>query len=851
MPKPVLLLLTVLTFCFAAQSQWSWINPKPSGATSFKILFTDNRNGFIFNSNAELIRTRNTGADWQIVDSFPGMTCFDIKGNTGVMGGWGSSFYISRDKGDTWQLRSSGLSGNFRHISMVSDDVFFFYGGDDNKIFKTLDGGDTWQTLSCDGRIDQVFFATQDTGYVAILDDILKTVDGGTTWKSTNKTNTSPANITSMFFLNENVGYAYREFSKMLSTTDGGETWQTVDLIDRINSIYFTDLDTGYAGGEHGVLYRTTDKGRSWQWIGVSARIAGYDINSVYFLSGTMGFAVGQRGRILRTTNGGNSWQPYALTYNNIVSLEFPSKNTGYAVTGREIYKTLDRGATWQMVSNFEIQDYSSFSKSHFVNQSTGFVTADQYAKVFRTSDGGSTWKQISPTGSSYEGVTDLDFLTPELGYMVLKSGSGGSLIVKTTNGGETWEDIWRSQYMGETFSRIDYVSETTAYAIRYQALYKTTDNSQTWQKIFELDYGSLNDVYFLNSQKGFICGDQGIMYITTDGGGNWKPIDHNWSEVYPYDIKEVKFFNEDIGYLRMGDGGTLFKTIDGGLSWNKDGNYGGNVISFAEDSAIYVAGGNGIIIAGSVKAAGLFSFEHVVNNRCTASFSIKEKRNVPAVNSIFLEIKDVFGNIRAINMVKDAAGGSDVENVYAATVTGLSGGQVYTARVRYDFENVIHYFGNIGFTAKGFDQPFISIDNNGITLSSSINAPGEWYLNEKLVPGISTPQIQPAENGYYSTRVNDDGCISAMSPRVLYVRDNLGVAIYPNPAINYITITNSRQRQLDIKIFDINGVSKLSTTITQFSQNIQLQQFPSGVYTIWISDRETNESVKLRFLKH
>jgi hypothetical protein len=201
--------------------------------------------------------------------------------------------------------------------------------------------------------------------------------------------------------------------------------------------------------------------------------------------------------------------------------------------------------------------------------------------------------------------------------------------------------------------------------------------------------------------------------------------------------------------------------------------------------------------------------------------------------------------------MVKDAAGGSDVENVYAATVTGLSGGQVYTARVRYDFENVIHYFGNIGFTAKGFDQPFISIDNNGITLSSSINAPGEWYLNEKLVPGISTPQIQPAENGYYSTRVNDDGCISAMSPRVLYVRDNLGVAIYPNPAINYITITNSRQRQLDIKIFDINGVSKLSTTITQFSQNIQLQQFPSGVYTIWISDRETNESVKLRFLKH
>lgn len=847
--RPFLVLLTVFT-CFSAQSQWRWLNPTPSGATASKILFTDDQNGFIFNSNAELIRTKNMGATWQIVDSFPGMSCFDIKGNTGVMGGWGGIFYISKDKGNTWEFHSSSEQGSFQNVSMVSDDVFFFYGNYDYKLYKTTDGGVTWKTISFNRTIDKVFFITADVGYVGVQDDILKTTDGGITWKSTSKTNLSPSEIHSMFFLNENVGYAFRGHDGMMYTTDGAQTWRTTSVGDRINTINFPDANTGYAGGEHGALYRTLDAGQTWQWIGISARIYGYDINSIYFLTNTTGFAVGHRGRILKTTDGGNSWIPYAFTYNQFMSLEFPARNIGYAITGGEVYKTIDKGISWNLVSNFKIHDYSYFNKSHFVNETTGFVATYEYARIYRTNDGGENWKPVSLTYDGYQSVSDLDFLTPQLGYMVLQSGSNSSLIVKTTDGGETWKDMWKSEYMGESFHRIDYVTETSAYAVRYGSLYKTTDNSKTWQKVFERDFGDLNDVYFIDANKGFICGDQGIMYMTEDGGNNWTQIDQNWSSVYPYDIEEIKFFNEDIGYLRMGTNGTLFKTIDGGLTWNKEGNYGGNVITFAPDSTIYIAGGDGFIIASNIKGAGLFEFTNSANNKCTASFSVKEKKNALAVSNIWVEITNDLGETQMVNMTKQQNGNNAEETVYTATVSGLSGGFGYIAKVGYSLNDASYYFGNIRFTAKGFDQPFITISDNGTTLSSSIAAVSEWYLNGRLVPGVSSPQMQPVENGYYNTRANEDGCVSIFSPVVFYVKNNLGVTIYPNPVVNYITITNSQQRQLQVSIFDINGVAKATATVAQFSQNIPLQQLASGVYTVWITDKQTGEKVLLRFLK-
>jgi photosystem II stability/assembly factor-like uncharacterized protein len=74
-------------------------------------------------------------------------------------------------------------------------------------------------------------------------------------------------------FFYSNTGFAFREHSDLLRTTDGGVTWAKYDMGDDIYAFHFISKTIGFAAGKHGVLYRTNDGGRNWNWISPEARI--------------------------------------------------------------------------------------------------------------------------------------------------------------------------------------------------------------------------------------------------------------------------------------------------------------------------------------------------------------------------------------------------------------------------------------------------------------------------------------------------------------------------------------------------------------------------------------------------
>ncbi len=51
-----------------------------------------------------------------------------------------------------------------------------------------------------------------------------------------------------------------------LKTTDGGNNWiqQNSNTTNRLLSVYFIDNQTGWAGGDDGILLKTTDGGNNW-----------------------------------------------------------------------------------------------------------------------------------------------------------------------------------------------------------------------------------------------------------------------------------------------------------------------------------------------------------------------------------------------------------------------------------------------------------------------------------------------------------------------------------------------------------------------------------------------------------
>ncbi len=90
---------------------------------------------------------------------------------------------------------------------------------------------------------------------------------------------------------------------------------------------------------------------------------------------------------------------------------------------------------------------------------------------------------------------------------------------------------------------------------------------SQYWMKIQNLPSNFANnywlDVYFhpLNPNYGWICGFNGMIIRTTDGGNTWQG-----STVNAYHLESVHFPSLQVGYTSGVDG--IFKSTDGGNTW-------------------------------------------------------------------------------------------------------------------------------------------------------------------------------------------------------------------------------------------------------------------------------------------
>jgi hypothetical protein len=96
-------------------------------------------------------------------------------------------------------------------------------------------------------------------------------------------------------------------------------------------SVYFTDDNIGYAVGYIGIMMKTTNGGSTWskltEW---NALIL---LTSVFFLNANKGYVVDERGDILKTINGGLTWtNDSSGTWNGLASVFFTDSTTGYVV---------------------------------------------------------------------------------------------------------------------------------------------------------------------------------------------------------------------------------------------------------------------------------------------------------------------------------------------------------------------------------------------------------------------------------------------------------------------------------------------------------------------------------------
>ena len=504
------------------------------------------------------------------------------------------------------------------------------------------------------------------------------------------------------------------------------------------------------------------------------------DINSLCFLSENTGFVVGLLGRILKTTDGGTTWTAYSPSYIPVTAVSFPTADTGYITTWNNVYKTTDSGLTWAMLPLTVGTAYASssrFEQAQFSSPDTGFLVSSNYTTVYNTSDGGKNWKQQNPAPYQYDITPGINFVNKTTGYMALEETGAccSGMIVKTRDGGKAWSPVWGSEYNGQTFSKIFFTDESTAFAIRSYEVWKSTDSAKTWTQLnIPNNYASTyNDLWFTDKKTGFVAGESGAIYTTNDGGATWQftnPLINNY--VGDVNINVIKFFNPQVGYITGGNEfgpgnfGYIFKTIDSGRTWQQNYNHGGTVITFTPDSNVLVAGFGGMLLKSPIATWQIDSvMASYVDYPCTQKLSASPGVVLGEADSLSFEVTSPDNKIQYINATPSSVVNSRI-TCTAPSDPGWIAGATYLVRFRLLFKGGWKYSAPISITAAGVAKPVIT--RSGDVLWSSAPTGNQWYLNGVAIPGAIDNGWSPRATGSYTVQATQNGCTSPMSDSIL-----------------------------------------------------------------------------------
>ncbi len=230
---------------------------------------------------------------------------------------------------------------------------------------------------------------------------------------------------------------------------------------------------------------------------------------------------------------------------------------------GDGIYKTADGGRTWRHLG---LRDSERFSRIIVSPKDSRIVFAaamghewgpNQERGVFRSTDGGATWKRVlyvNPT----TGASDICFEAgnPNVVYAGMfdylrqpwhfRSGGPGSGLYRSGDGGETWVRLTdpglRNGLPGaKLLGRIGVSASRSNPAVVYAmmeaqedgVLWRSDDHGKTWR--VTTNNRSINNRPFYYTQIRVDPNDEnrvyalaGNQYVSTDGGRNFRPVGGN-----------------------------------------------------------------------------------------------------------------------------------------------------------------------------------------------------------------------------------------------------------------------------------------------------------------------------------
>jgi len=235
------------------------------------------------------------------------------------------------------------LVGYFGANKIIKHDSIRLLALSDHDVYLSNDGGENWQPPVVVDSFpdnysekcfdihfcnDQIGIITRKRGNV-----IFKTVDGGLTWNKF----TISLELNRIFMINDSVWYGWQtppdlpetqpSEGVLYYTSDNGTTFQTFANPNKIEDLFFINDTLGWCSTKSGKVYKTTNR-LSWSEQNLTNGTA---LHGLCFLNKDTGWVVGDSGKIFITKNSGSSWQRVKThTKDNLLNIYMIDVNYGF-----------------------------------------------------------------------------------------------------------------------------------------------------------------------------------------------------------------------------------------------------------------------------------------------------------------------------------------------------------------------------------------------------------------------------------------------------------------------------------------------------------------------------------------